>query len=86
MPEQLRAWWEPSLWCLHSAAWWRRHWERTELVSVENAESMPDGWRLWLDWHRAVAPENATEIDAIEADAGRVLTYVRAIARGGARP
>jgi cyclopropane fatty-acyl-phospholipid synthase-like methyltransferase len=86
VPEHLRAWWEPSLWCLHSAAWWRRHWERTGLVSVENAESMPDGWRLWLDWQRAVAPQNATEIEAIEADAGRVLTYVRAVGRSGARP
>src|SRR6478736_2532329 len=26
VPEQLRAWWEPSLACLHSAQWWRRHW------------------------------------------------------------
>src|SRR5438093_6836347 len=27
-PEHLRQWWTPDLWCLHSAAWWRRHWER----------------------------------------------------------
>jgi cyclopropane fatty-acyl-phospholipid synthase-like methyltransferase len=25
----IHAWWTPSHWCLHSAAWWRRHWERT---------------------------------------------------------
>ncbi len=84
VPEHLRAWWEPSLWCLHSAAWWRRHWERTGLVSVEDARHMPDGWRLWLDWQHAVAPDNATEIAAIEADAGGLMTYVRATARRGA--
>jgi cyclopropane fatty-acyl-phospholipid synthase-like methyltransferase len=52
VPEHLRAWWEPSLWCLHSAEWWRRHWERTGIVAVETADSMPDGWRAWLDWQR----------------------------------
>lgn len=81
VPEHLREWWEPSLWCLHSAAWWRRHWERTGIVAVELADAMPDGWRLWLDWQRAVAPGNAVEIAAIEADAGRLLGYVRAVGR-----
>ena len=42
---------------------------------------MPDGWRLWLDWQRAVAPGNAPEIEALEADAGRFLGYVRAVGR-----
>lgn len=23
VPDHLRSWWEPSLWCLHSAGWWR---------------------------------------------------------------
>ena len=41
---------------------------------------MADGWRLWADWQKAVSPDNATEIDAVEADAGRLLTYVRAVA------
>ena len=30
VPEQLAAWWTPDLWCLHSASWWRRHWEKPE--------------------------------------------------------
>jgi len=42
---------------------------------------MPDGWKLWLDWQRAVAPDNATEIRAIEADQGRTMGYVRVIGR-----
>ena len=42
---------------------------------------MRDGWRLWLDWQRAAAPDNSVEIAALEADAGRFLTYVRAVAR-----
>ena len=81
VPEHLRRWWEPGHWCLHSAGWWRRHWERTGILGVERADALPDGWRLWLDWQRAVAPGNAPEIEALEADAGRLLTYVRAVGR-----
>jgi cyclopropane fatty-acyl-phospholipid synthase-like methyltransferase len=81
VPEHLRDWWMPDLWCLHSAAWWRRHWERTGIVDVDVADSMPDGWRRWLDWHHAIAPNNAVEIRALQADSGHYLGYVRAVAR-----
>jgi SAM-dependent methyltransferase len=81
VPEHLRAWWTPDLWCLHSAGWWRRHWDRTGILDVEAADTMPDGWRLWLDWHRVIAPDNAAEIQAVEADAGRYIGYVRIVGR-----
>jgi SAM-dependent methyltransferase len=81
VPDHLQAWWEPALWCLHSPAWWRRHWDRTGIVRVERADAMPDGWQRWLDWHRVICPENRMEIDALEADAGRYLGYVRVVGR-----
>ncbi|EFC78911.1 hypothetical protein FrEUN1fDRAFT_7966, partial [Parafrankia sp. EUN1f] len=45
------------------------------------ADTMPDGWLRWLDWHRTVNPDNTVEIDALTADQGRHLGYVRAVAR-----
>lgn len=81
VPEHLREWWEAPHWCLHSADWWRRHWQRSGILDVELADAMADGWQLWLDWQRAVSPDNAPEIAALEADAGRWLTYVRAVGR-----
>jgi SAM-dependent methyltransferase len=81
VPDHLREWWEPSMACLHSAAWWRRHWERSGIMTVELADDMPDGWQAWLDWQRLVCPDNATEIKALEADEGRYLSYVRAVGR-----
>jgi len=81
LPEHLREWWTPDLWCLHSASWWRRHWERTGLVDVVAAETMPDGWQRWVEWHRAIAPDNLQEITALEADRGSYLGYVRLVAR-----
>src|SRR6516165_9981776 len=62
VPDHLAQFWTQDLWALHSADWWRRHWERTGIVEIELADTMPDGWQLWLDWHRIVAPNNATEI------------------------
>jgi SAM-dependent methyltransferase len=79
VPDHLRALWTQDFWSLHSAAWWRQHWDRTGVVDVEVADTMPDGWRFWLDWQRAVAPGNATEIKAVEADEGRYLGYVRLV-------
>ena len=36
---------------------------------------------VWLDSLRAIAPDNATEIAALEADAGRHIGYVRVVGR-----
>ena len=81
VPDHLREFWTQDFWAFHSAEWWRRHWQRTGIVDVEVADSMPEGWLLWLEWQRAVSPDNATEIKAVEADGGRNLCYVRMVGR-----
>jgi cyclopropane fatty-acyl-phospholipid synthase-like methyltransferase len=81
VPEHLREFWTQDLWALHSVAWWRQHWERTGLVEIETADTMSDGWKLWSHWHRYIAPYNTAEIAAVEADAGRHMSYVRLVGR-----
>lgn len=81
LPDHLRSWWTCDLWCLHSAAWWRRHWERTGILDITVADTMPDGWRRWLDWQELVAPGNVTEIQTVKADRGAYLGYVRVVGR-----
>jgi hypothetical protein len=81
VPEHLQKWWEPGLCCLHSAPWWRQHWDRSGLLAVERADTMPDGWQRWLEWHRLICPENVVEIEAVTADAGRWLGYTRVVGR-----
>lgn len=81
VPEHLREWWTQDLWALHSAAWLRRHWERTGIMNIELADTMPEGWQRWLDWHRVVAPDNEAEIKALEADRGSYLGYIRLVGR-----
>ena len=77
LPDHLCQWWTQDLWCLHSAAWWRRHWERTGIMEIELADTMADGWQHWLAWHQVVAPGNETEITTLQTDHGRYLGYVR---------
>lgn len=67
--------------CLHSAEWWRRHWEHSGILAVERADTMSDGWRHWLDWQRTVSPDNLNEIQTVESDRGRYLGYVRVLGR-----
>jgi len=81
VPAHLREWWTADLCCLHSAAWWRRHWERSGILDIELADILPDGWQFWRDWLKVIAPENVTEIQAVEADAGSHLGYVRVMGR-----
>lgn len=81
IPDHLREWWTPDVWCLHSADWWRHHWQRTGIIDIEVADAMLDGWQRWLDWLRAVAPDNDVEIRALEADHGSYIGYVRVVGR-----
>lgn len=82
IPTHLREWWtQDNPWCLHSAAWWQRHWAQTGILDIEVSDTLSDGWRLWLDWLHLIAPDNGTEIQALEADAGSHLGYVRVVGR-----
>lgn len=80
VPDHMAEWWAAeSPYFLHSAAWWRRHWERSGILDVSLADTLPNGWCFWRDWLKLVAPANQTEIKALEVDAGRNFGYVRAI-------
>ena len=82
VPGHLAEWWAAEMpYSLHSASWWRRHWERSGILDIAVADTLPDGWRFWLDWLKLVAPTNEKEIRALEADAGRHFGYVRAVGR-----
>ena len=50
-------------------------------MQVDVADAMPDGWQRWLDWHRVIAPNNELEINALKADGGEYLGYVRLVGR-----
>ena len=89
VPEAIKPWWEWDFCCFHSPAWWKRHWMKTGLVTVERADWMEDGQALWLDWLRVVLPHvtgfhaksAADGIAMLEADTEKLFGFTRVIAR-----
>jgi cyclopropane fatty-acyl-phospholipid synthase-like methyltransferase len=75
-----------------SAAWWKRHWNRTEGVEVELAQMAPDGWALWRQYLEAAAAWNGTSVveqgdgPMLLSEEGRSLGFARVIARRLAEP
>lgn len=76
VPEHLSQFWTSDAWCLRTSEWWREHWTRTGLVDLESAETMTEGWRLWLKWAKAT---NCSDwyLKTLEHDAGQYLGYIR---------
>ena len=80
VPEYLSRFWTPDAWCLRTSQWWQNHWTRTGLVNVEFAETMQDGWRMWLNWSKANDSAD-WYVQTLERDAGQHLGYIRVLAR-----
>jgi len=77
--------WEPECFSFHSAAWWRRHWERSGALDVESADDLDEGWEHWADHERALEASGfgvfPSDEQALREDAGRTITLVRVVAR-----
>jgi cyclopropane fatty-acyl-phospholipid synthase-like methyltransferase len=87
LPEHLHPFWAQECWTWHTLPWWERHWRRTGLVEIEVAATMPDGWKVWLQWEKArLAAASSTEalqsdISVLEADKGEFMGFIKMIAR-----
>lgn len=88
VPSHLAPFWEWEFWSFHSPAWWRRHWAKTGLVTVDHADLVEGGWRDWQRWCRITEPQldgrqrqaAAHEAAMLEADRGRTLGFTRIVA------
>lgn len=80
VPGHLSRFWKSDTWCIRTAEWWRDHWARTGLVTVSSAESMTDGWSLWLKWAKTTGAAD-WYIKSLETDHGQYLGYIRMVAQ-----
>ena len=80
IPDHLKRYWESCmLYTWHSAAWWKRHWLKTEQVEIEVADNFPkkEGYQTYLEWERIIGyPQKIAEDDE-----GRNITFSRLVVR-----
>jgi len=86
VPAHLQPYWEWEFCSFHGPAWWRRHWEKTGLVTVDLADVIPGGWEHWHKWVTVLYERNRQdyarrEADMLQLDAGRNLGFTRLVAR-----
>jgi cyclopropane fatty-acyl-phospholipid synthase-like methyltransferase len=73
--------WDPKeCFSLHTLDWWKDHFSRPDIVDIEVAEIIPEGWKLWLEWEQirdgggfSGFPSDA---ETISEDAGEYLGFV----------
>ncbi|WP_145805418.1 SAM-dependent methyltransferase [Kribbella amoyensis] len=83
-PAGLEEYWHWDFCAWHSPDWWRRHWEKTGLVTVDLADRLAEGWRDWLHWNEVCDRDSEApqwEADMLRTDAGRLLGFTRVVAR-----
>jgi SAM-dependent methyltransferase len=77
--------WEDECICFRTLPWWRALWERSNRVEIAVADTLTDGWRHWHDFERELERSGKNPFpscaEALEADAGRYLGFVRMIAK-----
>ena len=86
--EHLKLYWHSSSWSFHSHEWWRRNWERSEVVEVERADLVPNGWKLCLTaeeisdkWRDDEREKTVYETALMRVYKGRYLGFTRIVAR-----
>lgn len=80
-----KVFWEDDCRCFHTADWWRGHWGGIGALEGLAVDTLPDGWRHWRDFDRALELSGKnifpSDAQALEADGGQTLGFVRMVGR-----
>jgi len=80
-----KVFWEDGCWSFKTADWWRDLWGRNSSVTDVQIDTLPDGWRHWRDFEKAleIAGRSVFPSDAetLDSDHGSYIGFVRAVAR-----
>jgi cyclopropane fatty-acyl-phospholipid synthase-like methyltransferase len=82
-PAYLAERWGPDLCTWLPPDWWRNHWQRSGLVTVETADMIPHGWEDWLLWLETCARVDrgfTPDEQMLRADQDTLLGLTRLVA------
>ena len=63
-----------ELWTWDTLPWWKSLWEKDGLVTIDIADTLPDGCALWLRVEKAGGGDEA---DIFEEDGGEYIGFIR---------
>ncbi len=73
--------WTDEFWCIHTAAWWQRHWSKLSVIENVVSDYLPDGAKYWLQWEKACEEAEIlmfpSDAEVLAADGGRYLALLR---------
>jgi len=84
IPAHLKDFWGQDCWSWHTVDWWNKLWERTGLVDIKVADTMPEGCITYVKWKEAQdkAGKNPWPQDTaiLKKDAGEYVGFIRLVA------
>ena len=84
IPVKLKPYWDPYLFTHHTPEWWGQLWKRSDIVTIEVADTMPNGNDVWLKWDKTLKEAEILkrngDLELLEADGGN-FTFTRIVAR-----
>jgi len=76
-PQTLKSFWEGELFSFHSASWWRRLWEKTEIVEIKSCYNVPDPKGIWFPWaHWSKEHLGFNDVEFLEADTENQIALI----------
>lgn len=84
VPDYLKRFLGDELWTWQTLPWYRSLWEKTGLVSIDAADTLPDGCSLWLRWDKALLDSGKSkfgdETEFFKMDNGEYMGFIRLVA------
>jgi len=83
-PDYIKKFLGDELWTWQTLSWWMNLWEKDGLVSIDIADTLPDGCNLWLHWDTALLASGKNhgpdETDIFKMDNGEYIGFIRLVA------
>jgi cyclopropane fatty-acyl-phospholipid synthase-like methyltransferase len=84
IPETLKPYWEQDMYCFHTIDWWKKLWSHNEIIDIEIADTMPNGYENWLLWDKTLKEygvlNRSGDVELLEAGNGN-FTFARIIGK-----